>query len=115
MSELEKVQRGARLLDEREPGWWVGVDPDTLELSSPTDCVIGQVFGNVFSDDPTDNYCQALESLGIGRTTCPSHEWPAMLHGFDTYHDHETLTGMWAQEIEVRAADDSIGREFVTA
>jgi hypothetical protein len=37
------VARGAALLDERQPGWHVFIDRDTLSLKNYCSCVIGQL------------------------------------------------------------------------
>ncbi len=41
----ERVERGAKLLDAKQPGWREKVDPETLEIRSECGCVLGQVFG----------------------------------------------------------------------
>ena len=40
----ERVERGARWLDENFPGWEGRIDIDTLDISSGTYCICGQVF-----------------------------------------------------------------------
>jgi hypothetical protein len=58
MSELEEVERlasllsdvpgrvtaGAAWLDRVKPGWATLVNPDAIDLDSPHDCILGQVF-----------------------------------------------------------------------
>jgi hypothetical protein len=39
------VKRGARLLDQREPGWARKVKLTKLDLSNPCLCVLGQIYG----------------------------------------------------------------------
>jgi len=39
----ERVKRGAALLDEKDPGWWGGIDLGKLDLRSKCDCVLGQL------------------------------------------------------------------------
>jgi hypothetical protein len=41
---FERVQRGAKWLDEVAPGWEQRVNVQTLVLSSPYDCICGQIF-----------------------------------------------------------------------
>lgn len=44
MSKLkERVERGARLLDEHFPGWWKRINLDTLRMNRCTQCVVGQL------------------------------------------------------------------------
>ncbi|MGH9316350.1 MAG: hypothetical protein ACRD1P_04510 [Thermoanaerobaculia bacterium] len=38
------VRRGAAYLDEHRPGWEKRVDLDTLDMSSPRHCVLGQAY-----------------------------------------------------------------------
>ncbi len=40
----ECVERGAKLLDERVPGWFEKIDLDKLDISSGRNCALGQVF-----------------------------------------------------------------------
>jgi hypothetical protein len=42
----ERVRRGANYLDEVDPGWDARLDPETLELSDGTCCVLGQLHGD---------------------------------------------------------------------
>jgi hypothetical protein len=39
----ERVAAGAAWLDQHEPGWVDRIDVDRLSLSSPCDCVLGQL------------------------------------------------------------------------
>lgn len=52
----ERVARGVEWLDVNRPGWVDAIDLERLLLSSPCDCVLGQIDGNYFtviwSDDP---------------------------------------------------------------
>ena len=42
----ERVRRGATYLDDEDPGWAARLDPETLELSDGTCCVLGQLHGD---------------------------------------------------------------------
>jgi hypothetical protein len=53
MTNAERVQRGANLLDERVPGWATRVNLYTFDITSAKDCVLGQVYS-------TDAYDEAL-------------------------------------------------------
>lgn len=57
------VDMGVRLLDQHRPFWWRDVDPDRLNMGSPSCCVLGQLYGSFseglevvcnFYDDPAD-------------------------------------------------------------
>ncbi|NNF57862.1 MAG: hypothetical protein HKN04_06440 [Rhodothermaceae bacterium] len=41
-----RVQRGAAVLDERDPGWHARISPATLELADGQACVLGQLHGD---------------------------------------------------------------------
>lgn len=58
----ERVARGARLMDEREPGWFKRVDVDRLDMLSPRDDVLGQTWdGPVPSwSSPSSTHYDAL-------------------------------------------------------
>lgn len=43
---VERVNRGAQLLDEQEPGWVERVFPDRVSMRDGQHCIIGQVYGN---------------------------------------------------------------------
>jgi hypothetical protein len=40
-----RVARGVALLDEKCPDWRTRVNPDTLDMASDFDCVLGQLYG----------------------------------------------------------------------
>lgn len=44
----ERVARGTAWLDENRPGWIDEIDLDRLLMSSPCNCVLGQLYGNYF-------------------------------------------------------------------
>lgn len=41
-----RVRRGAAYLDDVDPEWYRQIDPETLELSSGSSCVLGQLHGD---------------------------------------------------------------------
>lgn len=42
----ERVERGAALLDEREPGWATRIDLGKFDIGSQCRCTLGQLFGD---------------------------------------------------------------------
>lgn len=52
-----RVARGARLLDEKRPGWRTEIDRDHLDMTSDTDCVLGQLY---------ERYAYGLSALNFG-------------------------------------------------
>lgn len=88
--QLERVQRGARLLDEKVPEWFNKIDIETLNIASCLKCVLGQLFG-YFSDE-------SLNRLGL---TLYSHD--DIEHGFLSQDGfNKTITLLWIEEIKQR-------------
>lgn len=40
------ARQAAEFLDGRKPGWWRLIDVDRLDMTSPTDCIVGQLWGS---------------------------------------------------------------------
>lgn len=40
----ERVERGAALLDEKQPGWAARIDLSTLDIGAQYQCVLGQIY-----------------------------------------------------------------------
>lgn len=43
-----RIERGAKLLDERVPGWRERIDLDRLDMGNSLHCILGQCFGSYF-------------------------------------------------------------------
>jgi hypothetical protein len=86
MSEvLGRVNRGAALLDEFDPGWWEVIDVDTIDISDIERCIIGQ-WGLA-------NYSWQLEATdALG------------LHGFSCFHGFADDRGGGAVSVAWREA-----------
>lgn len=41
----ERVEKGAALLDEQNPGWYKRINLDTLDQCDPSLCILGQLYG----------------------------------------------------------------------
>ncbi len=67
----ERVARGAAILDAHRPGWHSQIDAEFLDLSSCSECVLGQLFG-AFED--------GVAALGISVDFTLQEE---AQHGFD--------------------------------
>jgi len=107
-SARKRVQRGADYLDTVDPHWYRNVDPVTLELSSGSHCVLGQMHGDY--------------RLGLGRAhllnmgSGPRASLSPVAYGFQatdtgdadmTAHDYDLLTAAWAEAIRARHEADS--------
>jgi hypothetical protein len=75
----QEVKRGAKLLDEKVPGWREKIALEKLNLQFADCCILGQTFGNAYED-------VVKETLGF---ECISPE--GRYHGFDV-GDGEYLT-----------------------
>lgn len=75
MYEVE-IRNGAMYLDEVSPGWRERVDPDKLEMSNCTVCVIGQITGNT----DTWAWSQVIQEVGL-------NAWSAHEYGFSLSDD----------------------------
>lgn len=97
MSNKEYVERGAKLLDEKHPGWAAKIDTSILNIRFSDRCILGQLYGWFY---------QALDSFGILFEDC-------YLYGFsENYALHpdenwEYLDDLWRQEINDRLSDKS--------
>ena len=105
------VERGAALLDERRPRWWERIDIGRLDIRSPENCILGQVFeeeeraeGPRRGSTPYDYGCEVLNLKCM----------EAIEHGFFTILRHhrdkehwDTLRGLWIEAIEERHKEGS--------
>ncbi len=105
-----RVARGAAYLDEVDPTWYRRVDPETLELSSGSSCVLGQLHGEF--------------RLGLRRahlfhlSSAPRANLSPTAYGFfNERHvseelkekDFRYLNRAWKSEVKKRQADDRGG------
>ncbi len=90
-----RVNRGATHLDEVNPGWAWDIRPNYLIMSSPCNCILGQLYG-LFSD--------GLAEL-FGSDGEKDYAWRG--HGFSLDHGNEAetwdmLEECWMNEISER-------------
>jgi hypothetical protein len=92
----ERVERGAKLLDEKDPGWAAKILIPALHMDDCRLCVLGQAFG-----DYTTGLKRMLGSnFRRGDEDCK--------HGFDidppdrTINSWTALEALWAEEIRRR-------------
>ncbi len=86
----ERVERGAKLLDEKRPGWWKKIDLDLLRLSSCFRCVLGQLCSIDERKEYPISWFQALAGILCGNfDVTPIFDF-AVPHGF-AKHDDENM------------------------
>lgn len=109
MSEYTQVvDTGARVLDKLNPGWFNEVDVDTLDLSSDTNCIGGQLYGtfkNLFDVLPGDAV-RDVPAHGFVIGAVPK------LYRQDAY---QRLTEAWKGEIAFRREVGVLEAEMVDA
>jgi hypothetical protein len=88
------VQLGARLLDERRPGWASEIDLASLDLGSLCDCVLGQLYGS---------FGHGTDVLVPDADLGHSIQW-SRRYGFDREPgvSYVELSDQWRVEIEER-------------
>lgn len=87
------VRRGAKLMDEKMPGWWKHIDTSSLDLRSESLCVLGQTWqfyeenkGHV----PRSNYRSFMAKLTGGDARSEQRDQAAH-YGFDISHQAGVL------------------------
>lgn len=96
----KRVGRGTKWLDENRPGWAAMVSADKLDLSSPENCVLGQVYGLYYEAPPI-----------ASRSGRERYRW-TVRHGFDRNNrwlDSFLLESEWEQVLEVRRGAEILG------
>lgn len=104
-----RAVRGARYLDEIDPGWHDRLEIDQLELSSGSACVLGQLHGDF--------------QLGLGRShlvnlsSAPRASLSPVAYGFlcvqsgsvaDRERDYERLNEAWMEEVRKRISTSEV-------
>lgn len=93
----ERVSRGIRLLSDEQID---SIDLELLDISSPTRCILGQLFGN-FSSDESWAFLDEHDLTRYKRNNEPT----VVSHGFDrwTFNDGrctaDDLTTEWVRQI----------------
>ena len=97
-----RIERGAKLLDERAPGWRERIDLDRLDMGGCFDCVLGQLFGG---------YSTGADALGLHLPTDSSL-------GFDVdameQYPRRRPTGVTSWRREAHNRLTAAWREFLT-
>jgi hypothetical protein len=93
---IERVNRGIALIDQKYPHWWRVLDLETLDLRSTKNCVLGQVAGD---------YLDGLVTMFGGDGDYVQYQM-AVNHGFDTntWSDAAQVEALWKQAAGERQA-----------
>ena len=95
-----RVERGAALLDAEQPGWAPRIDVVRLNMTSGSECVLGQLFP---ASNIDSGYAAGKRALGIA---FPKTDVP---YGFSLpqHQGDARLTPLWREAIEARCGGDA--------
>jgi hypothetical protein len=91
----EVVARSAVMLRQQKPGWALSVDPDDLDMSNPTWCLLGHVYGG-YGDGMTALFGDCFIHDGVKWGFV---DWSTYVHGqrVDVTYGH--LQEAWEQVV----------------
>jgi hypothetical protein len=92
---VERVNRGIALMDQKYPHWWRVLDIQTLDLRSTSNCVLGQVAGD---------FLDGMNTLFGRPGYVPWHV--GVDHGFDatSWQNTKHVQSLWKNEVARRQA-----------
>lgn len=96
----ERVERGAALLDKHNPDWYMAVSLQGLRMSSCSECVLGQLYGD---------YGAGLDKV------MPGHTLDTGDYGFMLTPEQLKEFAGWANETGRTAAWDELRSEWTRA
>lgn len=92
----EQVAAGAKLLDEKRPGWAKEVNLNTLEMNSFRRCMLGQLYGEYYKGRDLLNI---EDSAYYGFNVLGSYE-----NASTGVISFDALATLWKQEVKKRLA-----------
>jgi hypothetical protein len=98
----ERAEQGLAYLDKHVPGWAKNVSVHTLEMSSLSNCVLGQLFPNkdhAFSLSVADLWVEANDHEATEQDY--PYDW-AVEHGFDNVGRDNHANRFWLDAIAAR-------------
>jgi hypothetical protein len=100
MNIYERAEKGAKLLDEKVPGWAAIIDLEKLKMDSMRECVLGQIFGHFLEG----------QAFLFGRDW-PDYNDDARSHGF---YPHFTEVGVPVESLlEIDEMKNEIWTNFI--
>lgn len=114
----KRAIRGAKMLDEKMPGWhkFPGIDIDTLNMDSTYNCVIGQLFpeyGYICGVEKLSGRSYGLDEMSGFYRFVERHGFdaPAKVYASEFYGMYfDVLQRVWTDEIMNRRAADFVAR-----
>lgn len=106
---FDKAQRGATLLDEKNPAWLALVNPDILDMGDVRRCVLGQAYAEHTTGYFTNGYAAGTHKLDLYGSVSglpapfPSDDRLTHHYGFNTsIASFQPLAGVWLTIIAAR-------------
>lgn len=100
---VERVNRGALLLDEENPSWMEKVVPDNLQMSSARWCIVGQVYGD-YDDGVGIPFGMQVIGEELNQDNRDEVTEKAIEHGFmDNGVPFDLLDRVWVYLLTARA------------
>ena len=109
------VKRGVKALDKGRPGWEEEIDLTQLDLSSPSFCMLGQIYGDFsYGCSALSEAARLAKEIEVGDLDGPARygfEWPEAANsegsgvGYVQPY-YSLLTELWTTVIEQRRQKD---------
>lgn len=97
-----RISAGLAFMDERYPGWRNRINPDTLDVADPCNCILAQATGRDYNEVVPELGLRAMAASRLGIfviDNSPGEEpSPAALAEYDV------LTAGWLEALELQAA-----------
>lgn len=101
-----RAARGAKLLDEKRPGWHRVIDLGALDIRNPADCVLGQ---QDRYDVMIEEFFGHIEDWRDQRRECTRHGFDLSAMAYlkeDMDYRFRALNAAWLREITERLSAD---------
>lgn len=100
----QRVRAGARLLDDKRPGWFKKVKMTELDMSSGRSCILGQAYLAEVRDEYYNGYIIGMRELEVSSVSYGFNLVPVDGQYQDVNADFSRLAECWRDEIRKRRA-----------
>jgi hypothetical protein len=97
----ERVNRGAKLLDAKHPGWHKEININELNMASCTQCILGQCFGR-YGNGLDALQLEDFDDDGQEKLDDIAHGFDHVSHGGASEEDWAELKNLWIRQIQFR-------------
>ncbi len=91
----DRVRKGAEFLDAKDPGWFMAIDTNRLDMKNKCMCVLGQRHGKFFDGARALGVGMGYETYDLGFDL----DNDKIVMGMESWTE---LRGAWVQEINKR-------------